>query len=106
MVSQRVSRRTFFRLTGGALAAAAATSGLTRVQAHMCGTPPSERAIEHPTRADEPILRVEMGRGLFPPWTALPQVPRFALFGDGRAITWGPVMAIYPAPALDRKSTR
>jgi hypothetical protein len=100
MVSQRVSRRTFFRLTGGALAAAAATSGLTRVQAHICGAPPPEEAIEHPTGADEVILRVEAGGGLFPQAMALSQIPRFSLLGDGRAISGGPVITIYPAPAL------
>jgi hypothetical protein len=100
MVSRRVSRRTFFRLTGGALAAAAATSGLTRVQAHMCGTPPAEGTIEHPKGADEVILRVEASGGLFPQAAALSQIPQFSLFGDGRAISAGPVIAIYPAPAL------
>ena len=57
------------------------------------GTPP-------PTGRNSLVLRVEAAGGLLAPAAALTQVPEFSLFGDGRVITAGPQIEIYPGPAL------
>lgn len=57
-------------------------------------------SIDHPTTADELILRVETGGGFVPVEYMLRQVPGFSLFGDGSLVTTGPQIEIYPAPAL------
>lgn len=46
------------------------------------------------------MLRVETGGGFVPPGVLLTQVPNFSLYGDGRVITQGPQIMIYPGPAL------
>jgi hypothetical protein len=56
--------------------------------------------IEHPTGADQLVLRVETGGGFVPFEHNLRTVPGFSLFGDGRVIVTGPVIEIYPGPAL------
>ena len=56
--------------------------------------------IEHPAGADELVLRVATGGGFVPVEYNLKAVPGFSLFGDGRLIVQGPVIEIYPGPAL------
>jgi len=57
-------------------------------------------AISHPTGADDLVLRVEYVGGFMAPQALLARVPGFSLYGDGRAITEGPQIDIYPGPAL------
>jgi hypothetical protein len=57
-------------------------------------------AIDHPTGGDELVLRVETGGGFVPVEHNLRAVPGFSLFGDGRLIVEGPMIEIYPPPAL------
>jgi hypothetical protein len=64
------------------------------------GTGGDGSGIEHPTGANDLVLRVDTGGGFVAPSWALGQVPQFSLFGDGRLITQGPQIEIYPGPAL------
>jgi hypothetical protein len=98
MTRERFSRRTFFGLMGGTLAIAAAAPALALAQADA--TPSPTGAIEHPTGANDLVLRVEVTGGFVPPQVTLSELPQFSLYGDGRAITTGPTIEIYPAPAL------
>lgn len=56
--------------------------------------------IEHPTGANELVLRVENFGGFLPPNAALREIPSFSLYGDGRIFTAGPQIEIFPPPAL------
>ena len=56
--------------------------------------------IEHPTGPNELVLRMDIGGGFVPVGYALAQIPQWSLFGDGRLITEGPQIEIYPGPAL------
>ena len=57
-------------------------------------------AIEHPTGADEPVLRIDTSGGFVPVEWSLKNVPGVSIYGDGRMIVTGPVIEIYPGPAL------
>lgn len=67
--------------------------------ASACAADGGER-IDHPTGATDLVLRVDTGGGLVPPGWDLTHLPGFSLFGDGRLITPGPMIEIYPGPAL------
>jgi hypothetical protein len=56
--------------------------------------------IDHPTGADELVLRVETGGGFVPVEYNLRAVPGLSLYGDGRLIVEGPVPEIYPGRAM------
>jgi len=56
--------------------------------------------IAHPTGANDLVLRVETGGGFVPVEYALRAVPGVSIYGDGRMIVQGPVIEIYPGPAL------
>ncbi|MEX2551663.1 MAG: hypothetical protein WD627_01480 [Actinomycetota bacterium] len=60
------------------------------------GTPPS---IES-KGPDDVVLRVDTGGGFVPVEVNLADIPEFSLYGDGRVITQGPQIMIYPGPAL------
>jgi hypothetical protein len=49
---------------------------------------------------DDLVLRVETGGGFVPVEVNLADFPEFSLYGDGRVITQGPQILIYPGPAL------
>lgn len=57
-------------------------------------------SIEHPQRADELVVRIELVGGFVTLATLLTRVPSFSLFGDGFVVTEGPQIAIFPPPAL------
>jgi hypothetical protein len=56
--------------------------------------------IEHPTGADEVVLRWEYRDGFVPYEYLLKRLPSWTLYGDGRLIVEGPMIEIYPSPAL------
>jgi hypothetical protein len=56
--------------------------------------------IDHPTGANDLVLRVATGGGFVPIQYNLKAVPGVSIYGDGRMIVDGPVMEIYPGPAL------
>lgn len=49
---------------------------------------------------DSIALRVEYRGGFVPAETIPGRIPRFSVYADGRALSEGPVPAIYPGPAL------
>jgi hypothetical protein len=71
-------------------------SGCARFAA---GSEPSPSPTPTPL-PDSLALRVETGGGFVAPSFALRQVPQFTLLADGRVITQGPQITIYPGPAL------
>lgn len=58
------------------------------------------RGIEHPTGADQLVLRVATGGGFVPYEYTLRSLPGFSLYGDGRLLVEGPQIEIYPGPAM------
>jgi hypothetical protein len=61
--------------------------------------------IVHPSGSSELVLRVSTGGGFVPVEYNLTMTPEFSLYGDGRVIVTGPVIAIYPGPALPNLQT-
>jgi hypothetical protein len=57
-------------------------------------------AIVHPTAANKVVLRVSSGGGFVPVQVNLRAMPSFTLYGDGTVIVPGPVIQIYPGPAV------
>ncbi len=45
-------------------------------------------------------MRIEQTGGMLPPWETLRWYPSAVLYADGRLITQGPTLLIYPGPAL------
>jgi len=55
--------------------------------------------VEHPTGADEVVLRWEYEGGFVPVEYELRRIPSWSLFGDGTIVVQGPMIEIYPPPA-------
>ncbi|MDQ4149425.1 MAG: hypothetical protein M3164_05465 [Actinomycetota bacterium] len=74
--------------------------------AAACSQPASSRGPNTPspspppTTSDQLVLKVETGGGFVPAELLLAEVPTFALYADGRLITQGPQILIFPGPAL------
>ncbi len=64
------------------------------------GSSGGDGGIEHPTGSDQLVLRVEYQGGFVPYEYMLKRVPSWSLYGDGTVIVEGPVIEIYPGPAL------
>ena len=64
------------------------------------GAAGSAPATSAPARADALVLRIERAGGLMAPQQMPGKLPLISLYGDGRLITQGPQIAIYPPPAL------
>jgi hypothetical protein len=79
----------------GLLTAACSTAGAT---GWPLATPAPNYNVA--TGSDQLVLQVTTGGGLVPIEVQLTHTPWFALYGDGRVIVQGPVIAIYPAPLL------
>jgi len=56
--------------------------------------------IDHPTGADDMIVKIEYAGGFVMPETLITRLPLFVLFGNGCYVVQGPQIEIYPAPAL------
>lgn len=82
----------------GLLVAACTTTG------GPAGTP-SDGPIAHPTGADQLVLRIATAGGFVAPTMILDRLPEFSLYGDGRVVTPGAQIAIYPAPAMPSVQT-
>lgn len=61
--------------------------------------------IPHPIGPDQVVFKVSTGGGLVPAEYNVTATPEFVLYGDGRVIVPGPVIAIYPGPALPNLQT-
>jgi hypothetical protein len=68
-------------------------------------TAPSN-GIEHPVGADEVVLRIAYEGGFVPVDVAFQNLPAVLVTGDGRLITQGPQIAIYPGPLLPNMQVR
>lgn len=63
--------------------------------------PTSESAAyQHPTGADEVVVSIEQEGGFAPVEMIFARVPTVLVTGDGRQLTPGPQIAIYPGPLL------
>ena len=78
----------------------------TTLLAAACGTvatadlTPSQSTAPSPERSDDLVLRVEAVGGFTPPSWTYSRIPMVSIYADGRVITEGPQIAIYPSPAL------
>ncbi len=51
-------------------------------------------------KPDDVVLRVDIVDGFIPQEYLVTRLPKVSVYGDGRVITEGPVIDIYPSPAL------
>ncbi|MGH2683448.1 MAG: hypothetical protein ACRDIX_09485 [Actinomycetota bacterium] len=68
--------------------------------ARITGGGGSDSRIEYPRGSEDLVLQVHSGGGFVPVHWHLREHPHFSLYGDGRVITQGPQIAIFPPPAL------
>jgi hypothetical protein len=95
------------RFRGLSAAAAAVTLFLITGCARPAGggngpaeTVPSGAASSAPATADTLVIRIERVGGLMAPEQMPGKLPLVSVYADGRLISQGPQIAIYPAPAL------
>jgi hypothetical protein len=50
--------------------------------------------------ADQLVLRVDVSGGMVPVAMTVTEVPTLSIYGDGRVVTNGPMIEIFPGPAL------
>ncbi|WP_238010136.1 hypothetical protein KZZ52_05535 [Dactylosporangium sp. AC04546] len=72
----------------------------TALLAAGCADPAGPSAPPASFAADDVVLQVRVTGGFVPPQTLVTEIPVLTVYGDGRAITTGPIPAIYPGPAL------
>ena len=56
--------------------------------------------IDHATGSADVVIRVESGGGFIPVDFSLTELPEFTLYGDGTVIVEGPMIEIWPQPAM------
>ena len=96
------------RLRGSWTAAAAVTLFLLSACAQTSATgasgesasPGASGGAAVPAAGDQLVLRVEQGGGIAGNKAQLDKIPAVSIYRDGRVISPGPQIAIYPAPAL------
>ena len=89
-----------------AIAPVALVALIAAACADSSSTTSNDGGIEHPTGADQLVLRVATGGGFTAPEYQLRLIPEFSLYGDGSIITPGPQIEIYPPPALPSVQTQ
>jgi hypothetical protein len=77
--------------------AALAASGCARQPA---GSGSGGQGVRYPRTPSALVLRMDTSGGFVAPQTTLQQMPAFSLYGDGRVITQGAQIEIYPGPAM------
>ncbi len=80
--------------TGFAFSAGRPVTHSAAAMTFISGTP------EALPEAEKPLLRIENTGGFVPVEYTLTAMPTFSLFADGRVITTGPMIEIFPQPAL------
>ena len=87
-----------------ALAAAVGVLLLVSACGHAGAGPRSAptTSAPQPRSSDSLVLRLSTTGGLMGPAWWRPELPLLSVYADGRAISEGPVPAIYPGPALPR----
>lgn len=100
-MTQMYSRRTFMGILGGgaiatgfAFSAGRPVTPSAAALTFISGTPEAMPDVE------KPLLRIENTGGFVPVEYTLTSIPTFSLFTDGRVITTGPMIEIFPQPAL------
>jgi hypothetical protein len=87
----------------------AAALALLVVIAAACANEPGgsgDGGIDHPTGADQVVLRLSYEGGFVPIEYNLTQFASFTLYGDGRIVVPGAQIEIYPGPALPAVNQR
>ena len=85
-----------------ALLAIAAVAVACVGSAGAAGSTPSPKPVD----PDKVIFRVSWDGGFVTPETLLGRVPMGVVYADGRVITQGPVLAIYPGPLMPNLQER
>ena len=62
--------------------------------------------IDHPTGADDVVVRIAYEGGFVPVEVAFLNLPTLLVTGDGQAIVQGPIVEIYPGPLLPNMQAR
>lgn len=91
---------TITRLAVPAVAAAVVLGLAGCAERGATGSPSASSAPSAVPADDGLVLRVEHTGGFVTPSTTLGRLPLASVYADGRVLTEGPVIAIYPAPAL------
>jgi hypothetical protein len=71
-----------------------------------CAAPPAAGKPPATFAPAELVLQVRSGGGLMPIEASVTGIAEFSLYGDGRLITTGPTLDIYPGPALPNMEVR
>jgi hypothetical protein len=74
--------------------------------ATACGSPATAGRTPASYAADDLVLRVRTYGGMVPVAVAVAELPEVSVYGDGRVITTGPVLDMYPGPALPNVQVR
>lgn len=90
------------RLARPAALLAIAAVAMACVSAGAAGSTPSSKPVD----PDKVIFRVSWEGGFVTPEMLLGRLPTVAVYADGRAITQGPVLAIYPGPFMPNLQER
>lgn len=61
---------------------------------------PGGTSTATPYAPDDLVLRVDVSGGLLPAGAAVTEVPALSVYGDGRVVSNGPMIEIFPGPAL------
>jgi hypothetical protein len=70
--------------------------------ATACTSTPSATPSPSPAPVDSnlAVVRIDQTTGMMPPWISLEWYPSVAVYADGRVIVPGPMVELYPGPAL------
>jgi hypothetical protein len=68
--------------------------------AALAAASPAPAAIGHPRTATAVVVRVATGGGFVPVQVNLRALPSFTLYGDGTIVVPGPVIQVFPGPAI------
>jgi len=82
---------------GSAVPASPTSPAPTAIPSPSAATP---TGISHPSGARDVVFRYSQVGGFIAPDMAFRDMPALSVFGDGLVIVDGPVIAIYPGPAL------
>lgn len=63
-------------------------------------------SVGYATGPEDVVVRIENKGGFLPADARLTEIPMVSIFGDGRIVTQGPQIEIYPGPALPNLITR
>jgi hypothetical protein len=95
-----ITRRGFLTLAAGAALATGAGASFGRQAPSARAALTTVVASPVPSPESALVLRVEFTGGFVPAEFLLTQLPAFSLYADGTVITTGPMIEIFPQPAL------